>query len=746
MSALQFKVQGKACKSVTKTVNTSPLSDATIKAIGNITPYPFQNDLIESMKNEVRDQWAKIKNGEQERFEPVIIEAYVSAGKTILLGAMASHMSSVGGNTLILARTGELVEQNAEECWNMDAENSVFSASLGIKSVKHKCIVGTEGTVANALYKQFLNKKFHQLLIDEAHEVHWREALQKIKDPNYETNNQYALILAELIRRNPKMAIIGVTGTPYRGSESIISKEGFWKRRIGPRIDRDFLVDNGYIVPTIFGYGELEYDYHEWDGQKTEGTEDFGAKDLKAMGDKADVKLTHKIMREVMEITKNRLGVLITCASEKHCKQAASVLPDGTWAIVTQSTGNKKRKEILDKAKEGKLKYILQIGCLTTGVNVPFWDTSVLLRRIGSLTLLTQLLGRGMRLLKPWQEEAGWVKHNHLCLDYSGTMAAMQELFDDPILDDAVLEKNKKRNEGFKTCPKCASKGLNGENHIMARRCNKRVTDEDGVESRCDYFWHSKTCENKIGGNFKNFEYALVDSKGNALKNEKLNAESKDGAIAKEIKTDSGCEVFYGGFGKPLSSYTKCFVNDDGNLSDEHGNVISTHARSFVSFEFKHSCGTENDKCAQVCRSCDAELIDPNEKLGGKAYGEDEWKEVESLTVGPTKNGGVVITVLFKGLDANGKVMKKSIFFNPFSEFGRRGWMTGAVAKFAPVKWSDKQILNKAKNIETIMKYKHFFKKPDMATYRPDIKSIHGVSYNGVRKLGGKRVANDNQN
>lgn len=654
MSALQFKVEGKACKSVTKTVNTTPLSDATIKAIGNITPYPFQNDLIESMKNEVRDQWAKIKNGEQERFEPVIIEAYVSAGKTILLGAMASHMSSVGGNTLILARTGELVEQNAEECWNMDAENSVFSASLGIKSVKHKCIVGTEGTVANALYKQFLNKKFHQLLIDEAHEVHWREALQKIKDPSYETNNQYALILAELIRRNPKMAIIGVTGTPYRGSESIISKEGFWKRRIGPRIDREFLVDNGYIVPTIFGYGELEYDYHEWDGQKTEGTEDFGAKDLKAMGDKADVKLTHKIMREVMEITKNRLGVLITCASEKHCKQAASVLPDGTWAIVTQSTGNKKRKEILDQAKAGKLKYILQIGCLTTGVNVPFWDTSVLLRRIGSLTLLTQLLGRGMRLLKPWQEEAGWVKHNHLCLDYSGTMAAMQELFDDPILDDAVLEKNKKRNEGFKTCPKCASKGLNGENHIMARRCNKRVTDENGIESRCDYFWHAKECP---------------------------------------------------------------------------------------------KCKTENDKCAQVCRSCDAELIDPNEKLGGKAYGEDEWKEVESLTVGPTKNGAVVITILFKGVDADGKTMKKSLFFNPFSsQGGRQMWRVGAVAKFAPVKWSDKQILNNAKNIETIMKYKHFFKKPDMATYRADTKSIHGVSYNGVRKLGGKRVANDNQN
>ncbi|MFK9938761.1 hypothetical protein ACJEP1_25465, partial [Klebsiella pneumoniae] len=79
---------------------------------------------------------------------------------------------------------------------------------------------------------------------------------------------------------------------------------------------------------------------------------------------------------------------------------------------------------ILDKANRGEIKYIFQVMALTTGVNVPFWDFSVILRKIGSLTLLIQLLGRGMRLLKDWQKEApySWVKEDHLVWDFAGTM------------------------------------------------------------------------------------------------------------------------------------------------------------------------------------------------------------------------------------------------------------------------------------------------------------------------------------
>ena len=96
--------------------------------------------------------------------------------------------------------------------------------------------------------------------------------------------------------------------------------------------------------------------------------------------------------------------------------------------MITGSTSDDERELLLNQAKTGMVKFTCQIGCLTTGVDVPFWDTSVILRRIGSLTLLVQLLGRGMRLLTPELKEQGIVKHDHLVLDYSGTMDNMSEL------------------------------------------------------------------------------------------------------------------------------------------------------------------------------------------------------------------------------------------------------------------------------------------------------------------------------
>ncbi|WP_312691108.1 helicase-related protein, partial [Escherichia coli] len=82
-------------------------------------------------------------------------------------------------------------------------------------------------------------------------------------------------------------------------------------------------------------------------------------------------------------------AVLITCAGVRHCKEAAAALPPGsTYAIITGDTDTKTRKKILDDVRAGKIKYTFQVMALTTGVNVPNWDFSVILRKIGSLTLL----------------------------------------------------------------------------------------------------------------------------------------------------------------------------------------------------------------------------------------------------------------------------------------------------------------------------------------------------------------------
>lgn len=459
-----------------------------IPTLGKITPYPFQWELVQNIVAHIRKQLKR-----EIKPTPAYINAFVSSGKTIVAGAVANHCHKVGAKLLVLARTGELVEQDQEEIWNMDSPCSIYSASLGRKSTHFNTVVGTEGTVANALDTDFSQWIPHIILIDEAHQVPWQDVIEK-------GDSCYSKIINHFQLLNPNVVIIGMTGSPYRGIESI--RGPFWKEEIKPAIDRKFLVENNYIVPTIFGYGhdDVQYDLKEFDSIDEQGTKDFSSAQQEAMYEKMDLTTTQRIMHEVVEKVKDRLSVLITCAGAKHCEEAASVVPGDESAIITDKTPSKLRMQILADAKAFKLnergtaryKYIFQIGCLTTGVNVTCWDTSVLLRRIGSLTLLTQLLGRGMRLLKGELSDIGLEKHDHLVLDYSGTMAAMHQMFDDPFLEDAALAKAKESNKTL-DCPICAT-----ENSEYARRCVGPDSVGDQPDERCGYFWQSRPCEDQM--------------------------------------------------------------------------------------------------------------------------------------------------------------------------------------------------------------------------------------------------------
>ena len=441
--------------------------------IGKYTLRDYQVEVFQAVIGHIKSQWHDRKG---EPPHNAIVDAFVSAGKSAIMGAVASHACQKNANVLVLSRQGELADQNSETFWDMDVKNSIFSASLGTKSTHYSCVIGTEGTVANHLEQEFSDWLPHIILIDEAHMVSWRDVLG-------DSTTQFAKIIRHFKRLKPMCVVIGVTGTPMRGKESIIGP--FWQTKLEPAIDREFLVDNGFITPTVFGEHVDGYDLDGFEFKGDLTTDDYTKSELDAMTKRMDLSKTQEIMRNVIEIAKDRNGVLITCASKKHCKEAASVLPEGSFGIITTDLDSKSRVQLLRGVKAGEIKYLLQIGCVTTGFDAPIIDTSVVLRRIGSLTLLIQLMGRGMRLLKPHQVEAGIEKPNHLVLDYSGTFEEMGKLYDDPILDDAELERGKREHD-IKHCPLC-----NTENGEHARRCIAR--DNNG--NRCEHFWTSKVCD-----------------------------------------------------------------------------------------------------------------------------------------------------------------------------------------------------------------------------------------------------------
>lgn len=457
---------------------------------GGIEPRPYQWLVYEKTAEVIR------KFGKQPK--PSYVTASVGAGKTIMIAMIARRFQDMGWEGLVIARQGEIIEQDAEELWNLSVKNSLFSASLGRKAYAYPLIAGTEGTIINGLFdktsddgtvtKSLLSDfSPRYILVDECHQVNW----QDIVSDHPET--QYGVIMTELNRRckekyGHEVIVIGYTGSPFRGTDSI--KGPYWKHEI-VNISTKYLVDLGYLVPTIFGMpdiDDLQYDLHEFESSGVDGVQDFTDAQLKQMEKEIleQGTLTQKIMLNVMELTKNRLGVLITCAGKKHCKEAAKYLPEGSYSIVTEDMGMKARRKALKDAATGRKKYTLQIGCLTTGVNIPYWDTSVILRKIMSLTLLVQLLGRGMRLLKKEQIDAGYHKEDHLVLDFSGTMFELGQLYEDPILEEAEAQRSKRSGEQV-PCPKCGTM-----NSPYARRCiGKDALSPDG---RCEEFFSFIRC------------------------------------------------------------------------------------------------------------------------------------------------------------------------------------------------------------------------------------------------------------
>ena len=646
----------------------STLGDAVIKAIqdrftvGDIKPYPYQCVA-----------YAEIAKRLSKYNDPFFVKASVSAGKTIIFAMVAAQCKKMGLKMMVLARQAEIVDQDSEEITNFGVPNSIYCAGLNTKSAYFPIVVGSEGTVANGLFKALGDYVPHVIGIDECHQVDWEDLADSIE--NEETfeqmttkkgvrvlngdgsqvftkdgepmegtgRSQYTIIIREMQRRckeayGHELRIFGMTGSEFRGVVPILvedkKQKGFWREQV-TNIDTNYLIEFGSVVPTNFGNVDgLGYDLSEFTASSEDGVADFDQKTLRKMEEKIhnDATMTQKIMARVHEICKDRNGVLVTCAGERHCKEAAAALPPGTtYRIITGKTGEKQRKEWLREAYEGKVKYIFQVMALTTGVNVPFWDTSVILRKIGSLTLLIQLLGRGMRLLKKWHVEQGFKKSDHLVLDFAGCMDELGQLYFDPILEQAQFQRRHDNGKDPKHCPICGT-----ENSFYARRCIK--VDENG--NRCEHFWKFRECTDQIDPRTK-----------------------------------------------------KVIV---------------------------HGCGTKNDVVARICRHCDVSLIDPNEKLSGKHYTKNDWCNVKSFRVDMTKNQkGIVFCY---ELEAHGETFKayEKFFPESDSQICKTKWRQTAL-KHIP----DRRIAGMVasyRNARKIMSYAHHILPPIKVTHRKNAK------------------------
>lgn len=322
--------------------------------------------------------------------ESFVIEAATGAGKSHIIAALAEWVEQKTGKVVLcLAPSKELVVQNRKKYLLTGKPASLYSASAGAKCLKHNVVFATPGTAKGAIEK--LAGRVGCVLVDEAH----RTAKTIIE------------IIDALREEDPYLRVGGLSATPYRTGTGFIYAVDIdgtsvpedqtinpYYHKLIYRITAGELLEQGYLTPPIM---DIHADgYHPTDDDDDRAYVGHGRK-------------TSRIVAQVVEASRNRMGVMFFAANIKHAEEIMASLPPDLSGIVTGQS--KDRDGVISAFKARRLKYLVNVDVLTTGFDAEHVDVIALLRRTDSAVLLQQVIGRGTRLHPD--------KKNFLVLDFA---------------------------------------------------------------------------------------------------------------------------------------------------------------------------------------------------------------------------------------------------------------------------------------------------------------------------------------
>ena len=400
--------------------------------------------------------------------EPVLLMASVGAGKSLMLAHILLKIQKFDKRALCIVNNAELVRNNHATFTEQGGAASIYCAALQSKDCGMLIVFGTPQTILNGINKneEIANIKFNLIIVDEAHTIN-----------HLNHSSLFIRILRHFKQRYDDMRLLGATGTNYRfkGTE-IVGKGCVFKSQVG-NITTVQLINEGYLVEPVF---EVDKDLLiDFSKVRIKQNGIFDQKEL-AQVVKKSTRLTELICHQIVHIVKsqNRFGVFIFASTKQHAFEILSHLPQEESAIILGETNQNERTTILDKARAGQIKYLVNIAIISVGVDVPAYDTCAYLRPTESLVLLTQTMGRVLRL------SLGTNKQDALILDFAGNIRRHQD-WDDPILFKALKQIDEDKPHPI-MCPKCET-----GNTEHARRCIGKPSE---AQPRCDYFFEFKDC------------------------------------------------------------------------------------------------------------------------------------------------------------------------------------------------------------------------------------------------------------
>ncbi len=445
---------------------------------------------------------ATLKHFREEK-SPAVIVLPTGAGKSLVIAELARLAK---GRVLVLAHVRELVEQNHAKYITFGLEAGIYSAGLNRKEADQKVIFGSIQSIARASDEFF--QSFSLLVIDECHRV------------SVDGDTQYFQVISKLQKTNPDLCILGLTATPYRLGLGWIYQFNSHKKILQTSADRffkkcifelsiRFMIKNQFLTPPIKIDSPVAC--YDFSSLKLNGSS-FVTAQVEALL-KDQKRITPLIIKNIIEMSEERKGVMIFTSSVNHAIEIMKCLPPYVSALVVGDTAGDEREEIIEAFKEQKLKYLVNVSVLTTGFDAPHVDVIAILRPTESVSLYQQIIGRGLRL-SPGKTDC-------LILDYTGQG---HDLF------SPEIGQNKPASESViveVTCPSCG--GINNfwglvdhdgnMTEHFGRKCKGAFEDSISHEvQECGFRFRFKRCdkcgeENDIAArSCSSCEHLLVDN------------------------------------------------------------------------------------------------------------------------------------------------------------------------------------------------------------------------------------------
>jgi DNA repair protein RadD len=411
-------------------------------------------------KQAISECWEALKAND----DPVLLMASVGSGKSLMLSAILLEMERHNKRALCIVNNAELVRNNAETFKQQGGNPSIYCAALNSKDHTKNIVFGTPQSIINGIKhnQPIADIKFNLIVVDEGHMIN-----------HIDHRSMFMRILNHYKQQYQNMRLLGATGTNFRFKGSaIVGDDCLFKSQVG-NITTSYLIEHGYLTKPTF---TIESPAIDFSGIKINSMGKFDPKQLNAVIDE-NQRLTGIIIKHLIHImeSQNRFGCFIFASTRKHATECLSHLPPNESALITGDTPQHERIVILDKARSGEIKYLVNISILTIGIDVPSYDTLLFVRPTESLVLMVQMIGRALRLADG--------KTDALVIDCAGNIQRHSN-WDDPILLDAVKQTRDPDEERPFKCYQCGE--MNG---LHARRCIGTVDNK-----RCDFYFEFKEC------------------------------------------------------------------------------------------------------------------------------------------------------------------------------------------------------------------------------------------------------------